>query len=176
MAYLNYENQELAIFQIQRILRDLELIDNDLSKVPISGVYDDATREAIISFQNKYSLEPNGRVDLETWNLLKSLNDSLKYEINGVRSVQLVPKNEYFSIIPNEKNDIVYVIQYFLTQISQHYDDFEVLEYTGIYDIPTQNAIKAFQRKNLIDATGIIDAETLERLFDEYESVISQEN
>ena len=63
-----------------------------------------------------------------------------------------------------------------LTQISSLYDELEAVEITGLYDEETQDAIRIFKRKNLIDDTPIIDAATLNLLFDEYEYVISREN
>ena len=176
MAFLDSTNEALAIIQIQRILRDLELLDNEYSSVPISGTYEGETREAVVDFQSKYSLEPTGIVDFETWNLLHTIHESSKFERRGPRMVRLIPDTPDFAIFPGERNDIIYVIQYMLSQISRHYDDFEPLEFTGIYDESTENAIRSFQRKNLIDEVGVIGASTLEALFDEYESVILEKS
>ena len=65
----------------------------------------------------------------------------------------------------------MYVIQHMLEVISRDYEEFENIELNGIYDVNTQNAIKAFQRKNLLDATGVIDATTFNYLADAYESI-----
>ena len=68
---------------------------------------------------------------------------------------------------------MVYVIQYLLNVVSQEYDEIEPLEYTGIYDIPTQEAVKEFQRKSLLEADGIINPSTFNRLATEYERINS---
>lgn len=172
MTYFNITSDAYAIMQIQRILRDLELLDNEYSSVPISGVYDDETREAVAEFQSKYELEPTGIVDYDTWTLLHFIHKSSEFDRRGPRKVQLVPDRGGFAIYPDQIDDIIYVIQYMLSTISVHYDDFGELAFTGIYDENTQNAIKSFQRKNLLNANGIIDGPTLEALFDEYEGVI----
>ena len=172
MAYFNITNDAYAIMQIQRILRDLELLENEYSSVPISGVYDDETRGAVVAFQSKYDLQPTGIVDYDTWQLLHSVHKATEFERRGPRMVRLVPDRGGFAIYPDQIDDIIYVIQYMLSTISIHYDDFGTLAYTGIYDENTQNAIKSFQRKNLLDANGIIDGPTLEALFDEYEGTI----
>ena len=44
----------------------------------------------------------------------------------------------------------------------------------SVYDESTQNAIKIFQRKNLLNDTGIIDANTFNRLADAYEEINSR--
>lgn len=174
MTYFDSTDERLAIMQIQRILRDLELLDNEYSSVPISGAFESETRDAVVDFQSKYGLKPTGIVDYETWSLMHLLHHSSRFERHGVRRVQIIPDSPSFVILPGQKDDIVYVIQYMLSQISIHYDDFGVIEFTGIYDEATENAIKAFQRKNLLDENGVIDGATLESLFREYESVIME--
>ena len=174
MTYFDSTDERFAIMQIQRILRDLELLDNEYSSVPISGVFENETRDAVIDFQSKYDLEPTGAVDYETWSLMHLVHHDSRFERHGVRRVQMIPNTPGFSITPGQVDDIIYVIQYMLSQVSVHYDDFDEIEFTGIYDEPTQNAILSFQRKNLLDDSGIIDAPTLEALFDEYEAVIME--
>ena len=172
MAFIDLRNEEMAVMQIQRILRELELFEEEYSSVPLSGVYENETRDAVVNFQAKYGITPSGIVDYETWVLLHNVYDATQLERNGVRRVALVPPRADITIYPNQRNDLIYVIQYMLSQISIHYDSFGDLEYTGIYDEPTQDAIREFQRKNLLDSNGIIDPATLEALFEEYESVI----
>ncbi len=172
MAFTNLTNEAVAIMQIQRILRELELYEQEYSSVPLSGIFENETRGAVADFQSKYGISPTGVVDYETWLALHSAYNATRLERKGVRRVALFPPRGEISIFPDEKNDIVYVIQYMLSQISTHYNSFEKLEFTGIYDEPTQSAIREFQRKNLIESNGIIDPSTLEALFEEYEGVI----
>lgn len=172
MAFLDSTNEALAIIQIQRILRDLELLENEYSSVPVSGVFEDETRQALMEFQSRYSLEANGIVDYETWSLLHLIHHQTRFERLGVRRVQLIPKSRDVEILPGDKNDIIYVIQYMLSQISTKHDEFGEISFTGVYDEITENAVREFKRKNLFDDTGVIDSATLEALFEEYESVI----
>ena len=57
--------------------------------------------------------------------------------------------------------------------ISQEYDGISPIQFTGKYDEPTENAIKEFQRINLLENNGIIDSTTFNRLADEYERINS---
>ena len=172
MAFIDLTNEAMAIMQIQRILRELELLEQEYSSVPLSGVYENETRSAVADFQAKYGISTTGIVDYETWLALQSAYEATRLERNGVRRVALVPPRGELSIFPNQRNDIIYVIQYMLSQISTHYDDFGEIQFTGVFDEPTQDAINEFQRKNLLDNNGIIDPPTLEALFEEYESAI----
>ena len=85
-----------------------------------------------------------------------------------------MPSNTDFAILPNEINDLVFVIQYMLLTISPNHDELGNQKFTGVYDAQTVDAIRSFQRKNLLDDNGIIDGATLEALFDEYESALMQ--
>ena len=82
---------------------------------------------------------------------------------------------EKYTILPNAKDNTVYIIQHMLNEISNEHDDFTELEFTGVYDLPTQNAVKSLQRKGLIESDGILDSQTLNLLIDEYERINSRQ-
>ncbi len=172
MSYINSTDKEMATMQLQRMLRDIELLDNEFSRVPLSGLYENETREAVREFQSKYGLEVTGVVDFDTWTTLNAIHEQTRLERRGVRRVQLVPSGMDFAILPNEANDLVYVIQYMLLTISPNHDELANQKFTGVHDASTVEAIRSFQRKNLLDDSGIIDGVTLEALFDEYESAL----
>ena len=75
--------------------------------------------------------------------------------------------------MPDTENSIIYVLQHMLNEISVNDERGGALEMTGIYDKATQDAVYAFKRRNLLDDTSVIDVATLNRLFDEYEIIIS---
>ena len=77
------------------------------------------------------------------------------------------------TITPGLRDDVVYVIQHMINVLSQEYDTFSPLEFTGIYDEATENNIREFQRRNVLDESGIIDPITFNRLADEYERINS---
>ena len=60
-----------------------------------------------------------------------------------------------------------------LNEIKNQHNEMEEIIINGIYDKPTVDAIKILQRKNLIDASGIIDKETLDILSSEFERINS---
>ena len=49
-----------------------ELAAYGFSEIAINGVYDEPTRDAILSFQRVNLLDESGVVDKETWNALAS--------------------------------------------------------------------------------------------------------
>ena len=67
-----YPNEEQAIRNLQRYLRQLSYFDEDISPIVINGVWNDETRNALLEFQRKNGLSPTGTVDRETTLLLHS--------------------------------------------------------------------------------------------------------
>ncbi len=173
MAYYSLEEQRNAVLEIQRILRDLDYIDNDLARIRLSGIYDDETREGVRRFQEKYDLPTTGIVDHTTWQVLQAVEKARKEATLLARAIYLLPRSPEYSIQPGLRDDVVYVIQYLLNTIGQEYDEIGEILFSGIYDESTQNAIKEFQRINLLENNGIIDPSTFNRLASEYERINS---
>lgn len=173
MALFNSLENKNFISQIQRILRDLNYLDTQVGGVGTDGIYDDGTKDAVIEFQKKYGVAPTGIVDSETWTLLNAVWNAKKEASVLARAVYILPRFEEYEIRPWARDNVVYVIQHMLETISTDYENFDVIELTGIYDSNTQNAIKDFQRRNLLDDNGVINAVTFNRLADEYERVNS---
>lgn len=173
MALFNSLNDEGFVLQIQRILRDLNFIDGCVGKVGVDGVYDDGTRNEVMLFQEKYGLAPTGIVDYETWELLNKVWQVRLDENEKARAVYILPRFENYQIQPFARDNAIYVIQHMLETISRDYEGI-IVELNGIYDKDTQDAIRLFKRKNLLDDTGVIDATTFNRLADEYERINSR--
>lgn len=176
MAYYNLENDKNAIIQIQRILRYLQYESDGLAKIKPSGLYDTDTRDSVIEFQTKYGLYPSGIVDKETWELLFKIDEARKDASLLARSVKIFPEDSGYYIYPDSKDNNLYVIQHMLNEISNHHDDMGKIEINGVYDTQTVNAIKVLQRKNLMDASGIIDSKTLNMLSYEFERLNSRDS
>ncbi|HAQ40968.1 MAG TPA: spore cortex-lytic protein [Clostridiales bacterium] len=60
-----------GVFVIQQMLSYISLVIPSIPTVPTNGIFDDATEESVIAFQNMFGLEPTGVVDEATWNELE---------------------------------------------------------------------------------------------------------
>lgn len=174
MALFNALKERNFIIQIQRILRDLNFYSTQNGKIPINGIYDESTRDAVRDFQKRYGIKETGIVDSETWTVLNTVWELRSESEALARAVYILPRFEKYEILPFTKDNVLYIIQHMLEVISTDYESFEEIELNGVYDTKTQNAIKDFQRRNLLDDTGIIDAITFNRLADAYERVNSE--
>ena len=173
MAYYNAENKETPILEIQRILRNLDFFENGRSAIRLTGTYNEETRQGVKNFQKKYGLPVTGTVDGATWQLLQAVDRATRDAQALARAVYILPRSPEYTLYPGIRDDVVYVIQHMINVISQEYDGIAAMEFTGVYDSATENAIKEFQRINLLENSGILDPITFNRLADEYERINS---
>ena len=61
-------SHSFAVSVLQYMLRELSALYTDFEAVEITGVYDNATENAIKSFQKKNRLPESGITDVPTWN------------------------------------------------------------------------------------------------------------
>ncbi len=64
-----------AVYAIQLLFRLLAEEFDEYENGNISGVLDEITENNIIRFQNSHRLEPNGRLDKNTWNKLANYHN-----------------------------------------------------------------------------------------------------
>ncbi len=173
MSYFKIENKEGFILQLQRMLRDISFLINDDASVGLTGIYDDRTRRGVEEFQRSNNIEVTGNVDYETWQSINSAHARLISDNSVPRAVSIFPKHSGYELIPNTEDAILYVLQYMLSEISLNDEAMGTVEITGVYDEATVNAIRRFKQRNLIGNGDTVDAYTLNRIFDEYEKIIS---
>ena len=156
-----YANYGPAVRNIQRYLRALSVEqDPKIFSVPIDGIYDSATRNAVSEFQRIYSLPVTGIVDKVTFDLL-----FLEYQRFLRSNAKEYP--ELFPLVPagyttefGEKSYFISLLQFILDELKTSYDTIPFFDKSGEYDIDTSLAVKEFQRISLLPITGKVDRET----------------
>lgn len=73
----------------------------------------------------------------------------------------------------NEK-EYIRDLQKKLREISYHDGDIPPVAINGVYDDETKNAVRAFQKKQGTEVTGIVDRETHDRLQKEYAETLDR--
>lgn len=150
-----------AILKLQTYLRAQSLRDPNAPQVPVDGIFDDATRIALIDFQLRNSLAPTGVADRETWDLLYS--QYLEIIDESSLPDPIIPFPSYpkdYSVKRGEKSFLVSIIQYMLNEIGIIYNTFEAIDINGEYDETTENIIRDFQERNFLPPTGETDRKT----------------
>ena len=164
------ENNDTAVRNLQRYLRRLSYEDNAILPIPIDGIFDTRTEEALIEFQRAYGLDATGRADKETWDLLFLEYLRLSEEKDRVARVDFFPKTptNYVTAI-GEESAFSLLLQWLLSELSVVYDTLLAPTPNGRFDTQTSEAVLEFQAKNDIEPTGLVDRNTWSRIAEEYE-------
>jgi len=173
MSYLDIANEESFILQLQRMLRDISFLNYDDSSVGLTGIFDSRTQYAVIEFQKENGLPQSGKVDFETWQSINLAHINLIKDNSVPRAVSIFPRYSGYEISEGSRDGVMYVLQYMLSEISIRDEAMGDVAITGVYDTQTSDAIRHFKRRNLMDDTTAVDVETLNRIFDEYERIMS---
>ncbi len=150
-----------AIRNLQTYLRAQALVDSSFPQVPVDGIFDTQTKNALIEFQIRNNLAPTGVADRTTWELLYA--QYLEILQNTSLPEAIIPFPSYpndYTIKRGEKSFLVAVLQYMLNEIGIIYNVFDTLEINGEYDEATENIVRDFQERNGIEATGEVDRQT----------------
>jgi len=120
----------------------------------ISGTYDPSTEAAVDGFQNKRGMEGLGYVDQATWDTLVSMSRKPTRDemYNVLKPGPAIMKT-------GSQGDDVKDLQARLKQIAWYAASID-----GVYGDKTDAAVKGFQEKRAIPATGDVDQRTLDRL------------
>ena len=167
-----YETKKDAVKSIQTYLRKLGYTGDGGVPVPIDGIYGSVTAEAVRSFQEANGLIPTGTVNKDTWDLLylqyeQRISDEL--EARGLFPFPQTPSD--YSVSIGTRSALVAVIQLILDELESRYDALTDIRIDGIYGEDTANAVKEFQRINMLDPTGEVDKKTWNKLVREYSNL-----
>ena len=108
-----------------------------IPKIPAAdGIFDDATRQAVRTFQQVFGLEVTGVVEQSTWYRITNIYTAVKriaeLDSEGVRLEEITPSfTEDLSI--GMQSDEVRMLQYYLAVIGAYYEAVQPVEITGYF-------------------------------------------
>ena len=166
--------------QVRTVQRELNRISANYPAIPrigsVSGVFDAATRNAVIVFQQIFGLAVDGVVGKQTWY-------KLKYIYNGVKNLSEIYSegltiSEVERVFSNtlrqgDRGIAVRTIQYYLNFIGQFNDSLTIdIAEDGIFGPATKRAVEAFQRYYGLSVDGIVGRNTWNAVIDAYNGVL----
>ena len=154
---------------IQYYLSVIAYFNEELAIIPISGVYDDTTAEAVRAFQRYYGITPDGIVGRITWDRLqdfyREVVGSVPDSVYGGRA-RLYPG--YFLSEGMRGKDVT-ELQTYLSFIAEFYNDLPPLPVTGYFGSQTKNAVQTFQRLFGLEPNGAVGAVTWNEIAKQYD-------
>lgn len=128
---------------VEDVQRRLHALGYDLGHTGVDGVYQIATREAVVSFQHANTLAEDGVVGDETWSALVDATFKLGDRVLYLR-------------LPYFHGHDVRLLQEAIGALG-----FSVGEVDGIFGPRTENAVREFQRNSGQPADGIAGTDTI---------------
>ena len=147
------------IRSLQIMLRNLESFDDRITAVVPDGIYGEATKSAVESFQQVHGLPVTGTADLYTWESIVREHD--RHEVVYGSAYPLYIKLQPGQIIiPGEENLHMYVINGALQALSTKYESMPMVDSGGLYTEESVEAVKWLQKMAQMETDGYIDRQT----------------
>ncbi len=128
----------------------------ELPPIPITGIFDKTTQDAVFTFQNIYGLPINGIVDMVTFRQIEQVyKDAVKDLPVNYQTAIGEPFPGRFLVLGDTGED-VRLIQGYLNIIAESDPEIPTLTVNGEYDNATKNAVIALQRQLGLDESGAI--------------------
>lgn len=155
---------------IQYYLAVIAAFYDTVPNVAITGVFDEATKNAVIAFQNTFGLTPDGIVGRQTW---RDINRTYRGIVDSMGELQtgviLYPGTV---LRLGSQGEDVEVLQTYLSLIADTYTDIPKVPVTGVFGNQTQAAVIAFQNRfGLERQDGVVGPITWYRIADVYEDL-----
>ena len=160
-------NDEAAVVrQLQTMLRSIQIARGDVVTVPVDGIYDTATRDAVEKIQRENGLPATGSADLETYNLIYGAALEADFANSAPLPLYAFPKGR--TLRAGEVSDLVILVRVILNALTHGYDDHTLFDLDGAYTDDIAAAIRRFQMRNGIPPTGEVDKATWNALVRNY--------
>ena len=160
---------------VQTIQNYLNRIRGNYPAIPTitdpAGTFGQSTRDAVIKFQNIFSLAADGIVGKATWYKLSSLYTAVtrlaELDSEGTSlGIGTVPPST--TLRQGSRGQDVITLQYLLNVISQYYTQVPAPAQDGIFGSGTRQSVIAFQQALNLDPDGIVGARTWQTLYNIY--------
>ncbi len=158
----NKMNERESIANLQSYLRKLSYHDSDIRPVPIDGIFGSTTAQALTDFQRKYELEPTGRADRKTFELLRDISEGTDRKHAPPEMIKIFPAQPDSYILEIDSPLKLAVILHILSELEREYP-FRLSDENNIPD-----NIALFQRANGLNESSQIDRDTWNELATQY--------
>lgn len=157
---------------LQEMLRNISFYVEDVLPVIPGGIFNENTKNSVISFQKIYGLTPDGEVNNTTWQKIRDVNNELNRINAQPKSFPVFGKK--LVIFEDDERSELYVIQAMLYAIFLEVPNSPQVNITGIHDENSVDAVVFVQTITGIEPTGIIDVETYNNIADLYTTYVAK--
>ena len=140
---------------------------------PVDGIFGPQTEAAVRTFQQIFSLTPDGIAGRATWYQI------IRIYVGILRLAELQSQGQQqFFIGPypqglseGSTGETVRRLQYMLSVLSEFYAGIPRVSETGTYDEATKKAVRAFQQQFGLPVTGVVDPQTWDAIYEQFSGI-----
>ena len=140
---------------------------------PVDGIFGSQTEQAVRTFQQIFSLEPDGIVGRATWYQIIRIYVAVirlnELQSQGQQQYIIGPYPQDLSI--GDTGPYVEQLQYMLNVVSQFIPSIPPTPKSGVYTANIRDAVRAFQASAGLPTTGTVDAQTWDTLYEQYATI-----
>ena len=146
------------------LVRDVQsaLADVGFYKGKIDGIYGNGTKAAIMAFQERSGVIPNGEASYGLLSNLKSVQAVTSTQAKQI-PVAKSNQNQPVASLPKVLIFDAETVTRIQTGLKQNFGD-ETITIDGVMGNQTKNAIKRFQKRFKLEVTGELDNKTLQKM------------
>jgi len=137
-----------------------------------NGIVREDTRDAVVAFQRKFGLNPDGIVGPATWRMLYEVYERIRGSIN---ITPYPPGGTPYPGTPlrvGSTGENVRMIQEYLRAIHGNYPSIPLINADGIFGPLTEGAVKAFQRQFGLNPDGVVGPLTWAKIMEVWNGLI----
>lgn len=162
----------IPVRTVQYYLSIIAYFNQNLAPVPLSGIFDGATIDAVKRFQGFYGLPVTGIVDAPTWNVITRIyTETVSALPEGYQGDNAKLYPGYF-LSEGMRGENVKDLQTYLARIGRNIQEIPEIPVTGFYGEQTKNAVSEFQRLYGITVSGAVGPVTWATIATEYDNLI----
>ena len=140
---------------------------------PVNGIFGESTEAAVRAFQQIFSLTADGIVGSATWYQIVRIYVAVlrlaELQSQGQQQYVIGPYPQDLSL--GDENEFISQLQYMLRVLSTFIQSIPPITQTGVFDISTRDAVRAFQNYDSLPVTGAVDAATWDAIYSRFSDV-----
>lgn len=165
----------ISVRTVQYYLSIIAYFNQNLAPVPLTGLFDSATVDAVERFQQYYGLPVTGIVDTATWNTISRIyTETVAALPAGYQGENAKLYPGYF-LSEGMRGENVRDLQTYLSFIGQNIAAVPEIPVTGYFGTQTENAVREFQRLYGIPVSGAVGPVTWYQIAREYDALREQQ-